>query len=208
MDAPTNAHPRPRADPVGMRSLRACVAVLAVGAPLVSAAGALGATGSGGVAFAPAAPAPTAAPTAPTTTLPQAAPLATLSATGRAHAPAGAPLAVRRAISAGNRLQGLPYRYGGGHASFKDTAYDCSGTVSYALHGARLLTAPLDSTGFATWGRAGAGRWITVYTNPQHAYMVVAGLRLDTSGTGGSGPRWQLTKRSSAGFAARHPAGL
>jgi hypothetical protein len=127
---------------------------------------------------------------------------------GVAYAPAGAPSAVVRAIRAGNRLQDKPYRYGGGHASFVDTAYDCSGTVSFALHGAGLLKAPLASGGLMSWGRAHRGRWITVYSNPGHAYMVIAGLRLDTSGTGGRGPRWQTAPRSAAGFVARHPAGL
>jgi hypothetical protein len=127
---------------------------------------------------------------------------------GVATAPAGAPAAVRRAIAAGNKLQDKPYRYGGGHAAFKDSAYDCSGTVSFALHGARLLHAPLDSTSLEAWGKPGTGRWITVYANAGHAYMTVAGLRLDTSGTNGRGPRWQLAPRSSAGFVARHPAGL
>jgi hypothetical protein len=133
--------------------------------------------------------------------------VATLSG-GVARAPQGAPLAVRRAIAAGNRLQDKPYRYGGGHATFRDTGYDCSGTVSYALHGGRLLRAPLDSTGLAAWGRPGPGTWITVYANKGHAYVVIAGLRLDTSGTNGRGPRWQEAPRSSAGFVARHPAGL
>src|SRR5438067_949356 len=100
---------------------------------------------------------------------------------GVAYAPAGAPTAVARAIRAGNKLQDKPYRYGGGHASFRDTAYDCSGSVSFALHGAGLLKAPLDSTGFMTWLRHGRGKWITVYANAGHAYMVIAGLRLDTS---------------------------
>src|SRR4051812_18141747 len=127
---------------------------------------------------------------------------------GVAYAPPGAPSAVVRAIRAGNKLQDKPYRYGGGHASFVDTAYDCSGTVSFALHGGGLLTAPLASGGLMRWGRAHRGRWITVYSNPGHAYIVIAGLRLDTSGTGGSGPRWQAAQRSSAGFVARHPAGL
>jgi hypothetical protein len=112
------------------------------------------------------------------------------------------------AIRAGNKLQNKPYRYGGGHASFADTAYDCSGSVSFALHGGGLLKAPLDSTGFMTWRRHGKGRWITVYANAGHAYMIIAGLRLDTSGTGGQGPRWQTATRSSRGFVARHPAGL
>jgi cell wall-associated NlpC family hydrolase len=133
---------------------------------------------------------------------------ARLDAAGKAHAPAGAPLAVVRAIRAGNKLQGKPYRYGGGHRAFKDTAYDCSGTVSFALHGAKLLRAPLDSGSLMSWGLAGAGTWITVYANAGHTYAVIAGLRLDTSGTGGSGPRWQTLQRDPVGFVARHPAGL
>jgi cell wall-associated NlpC family hydrolase len=127
---------------------------------------------------------------------------------GVAYPPAGAPQAVVRAIRAGNKLQNKPYRYGGGHKSFSDTAYDCSGTVSFALHGGGLLRSPLASGGLMSWGRAHRGRWITVYANPGHAYMVIAGLRLDTSGTGGRGPRWQAAGRDSAGFVARHPAGL
>jgi hypothetical protein len=127
---------------------------------------------------------------------------------GVAYAPPGAPLAVVRAIRAGNKLQDKPYRYGGGHASFSDTAYDCSGSVSFALHGAGLLSSPLASGGLMTWGRAHRGRWITVYSNAGHAYMVIAGLRLDTSGTGGNGPRWQKAQRASSGFVARHPRGL
>jgi hypothetical protein len=115
---------------------------------------------------------------------------------------------VVRAIRAGNKLQDKPYRYGGGHRSFRDTAYDCSGTVSFALHGGGLLRSPLASGDLMRWGRAHRGRWITVYSNPGHAYAVIAGLRLDTSGTGGSGPRWQTLQRDSAGFVARHPAGL
>ena len=134
--------------------------------------------------------------------------VARLGANGKAHAPAGAPLAVVRAIRAGNKLQGKPYRYGGGHKAFLDTAYDCSGTVSFALHGARLLRSPLDSGSLMSWGVAGVGRWITVYANAGHTYAVIAGLRLDTSGSGGTGPRWQTLERDSTGFVARHPAGL
>jgi hypothetical protein len=137
-----------------------------------------------------------------TTTLPGG---ATLAGT-IARAPRGAPRAVRLAIAAANQLQTFPYRFGGGHAAFKDTAYDCSGTVSYMLHGAGLLASPLDSTGLMTWGVPGPGRWITVYANARHAYAVVAGLRLDTAG--GPGPRWHAPARSAAGFTARHPAGL
>jgi hypothetical protein len=127
---------------------------------------------------------------------------------GVAYAPAGAPRAVVRAIRAGNKLQNKPYLYGGGHKSFVDTAYDCSGAVSFALHGGKLLSSPLPSGSLMSWGMAGAGRWITVYANAGHAYAVIAGLRLDTSGTGGRGPRWQLDQRNSTGFVARHPAGL
>ena len=119
---------------------------------------------------------------------------------GAAAAPAKAPRAVKLVIRAANAIRRRPYRYGGGHGSFLDTAYDCSGAVSYALHGGRLLDAPLDSSSFMTWGRRGRGRWITVYTNPGHAYVVVAGLRFDTSGAGEpgvreSGPRWRRTTR-------------
>jgi len=127
---------------------------------------------------------------------------------GVAHAPAGAPKAVVRAIKAGNRIQNKPYLYGGGHKAFEDTAYDCSGAVSYALHGARVLRSPLDSGSMMKWAIAGTGKWITVYANPGHAYMIIAGLRLDTSGTGGRGPRWLTEQRDPAGFVARHPANL
>jgi cell wall-associated NlpC family hydrolase len=128
---------------------------------------------------------------------------------GYAAAPAAAPPAVQEAIWAANELIGKPYRYGGGHTrNFKDTGYDCSGTVSFALRGGRLLRTPLDSSSFMSWGASGAGRWITVYTNPGHAYAVIAGLRLDTSGPGERGPRWRPEPRSSKGFVARHPRGL
>jgi peptidoglycan hydrolase-like protein with peptidoglycan-binding domain len=126
-----------------------------------------------------------------------------------AIAPAGAPPAVAQVIAAANEITRTHYRYGGGHGrGFDDTAFDCSGAVSHALHGAALVTTPLDSTQFERWGSAGRGRWITVYANAGHAYMVVAGLRFDTSGPGESGPRWRPQARSSAGFTARHPAGL
>ena len=130
---------------------------------------------------------------------------------GYAAAPAGAPAAVREAIWAGNQLIGLPYIYGGGHASFIADGYDCSGSVSYALHGGNLLSAPLDSTQFMTWGVAGAGAWMTVYANPAHAFLEIAGIRLDTSAAGDpgglSGPRWRPTLSSTSGFVATHPAG-
>jgi cell wall-associated NlpC family hydrolase len=135
---------------------------------------------------------------------------------GRAAAPAEAPYEVQRAIWAANRIIGKPYIYGGGHkAGFKlDRGYDCSGTVSWALNGGRLLKRkwPLDSSSFMKWGSAGAGDWVTVYTNPGHAYVVIAGLRLDTSAagdpSGAKGPRWRPTLRSSKGFTVRHPVGF
>lgn len=131
---------------------------------------------------------------------------------GRAAAPALAPDAVKQAIWWGNKLIGKPYRYGGGHRRFNDSGYDCSGTVSYALRGAKVVKSPLDSGSYMSWGEAGAGEWITVYTNPGHAFVVIAGLRLDTSATGdpsgNKGPRWRPTLRSTSGFKARHPEGL
>jgi len=124
---------------------------------------------------------------------------------GIAYAPAAAPIQVQEAVWAANDLLDKPYVYGGGHRSFVSRGYDCSGTVSYALNGADLLDAPLDSTGFMSWGEAGKGDWITVYTNPGHAFVVIAGLRLDTSGPGERGPRWRPGKYSTRGFKARHP---
>lgn len=128
---------------------------------------------------------------------------------GRAAAPALAPDEVKKAIWAANKLIGKPYRYGGGHRRFNDSGYDCSGTVSYALKGGRMLSSPLDSSSFMRWGGAGKGEWITVYTNPGHAFVVIAGLRLDTSASGdpsgNKGPRWRPALRSTRGFRARHP---
>ena len=127
---------------------------------------------------------------------------------GAAQAPPGAPAAVALVIAAGNAIAGLPYLYGGGHAGFKDTAYDCSGSVSWALHGVpELLASPLPSYGFYDWGEAGPGRWITVYANAGHAFMVVAGWRFDTSALSG-GTRWTRQMRPTGGFVARHPPGL
>ena len=134
---------------------------------------------------------------------------ATLSADGRtAVAPAGAPPQVAAAIAAANRITRKPYRYGGGHRRFRSAAYDCSGAVSYVLHGAGLLDRPLDSSGLARWGSRGRGRWITVYANGGHAYVIVAGLRFDTSGRGERGPRWRPERRSPRRFVARHAEGL
>jgi Putative peptidoglycan binding domain len=125
-----------------------------------------------------------------------------------AVAPGDAPQKVKDAIAAANAITRKPYRYGGGHGSFSDSAYDCSGAVSYALHGGGLLSRPLDSTGFESWGARGRGQWFTVYANSGHAYAIIAGLRFDTSGKGEDGPRWRPESRSSSGFVARHPAGL
>jgi peptidoglycan hydrolase-like protein with peptidoglycan-binding domain len=120
----------------------------------------------------------------------------------------GVPSAVYRAISAANRIAGLPYRYGGGHRSFSDSGYDCSGSVSYVLHGAGRLSSPLDSSALMSYGAPGPGRWITVYANPGHAYMVIRGRRYDTTGRASRGSRWQHVERSTAGYVVRHPPGL
>ena len=128
---------------------------------------------------------------------------------GIAVAPVDAPSVVAAVIQAGNSIARTPYKWGGGHGAWADTGYDCSGSVSFALAGAGLLNSPLDSTGFEHWGAAGPGKWITVYANAGHAFMVVAGLRFDTSGRSGPrGTRWQPLMRSTAGFVARHPPGL
>jgi peptidoglycan hydrolase-like protein with peptidoglycan-binding domain len=120
----------------------------------------------------------------------------------------GLPQRVRRIIAAGNRIAGMPYKYGGGHGQWEDSGYDCSGSVSYALHGAGLLDSALTSGGFMSWGAPGKGRWVTIYANPGHVYMVVGGRRFDTTGRDESGSRWQSRSRSSAGYTVRHPPGL
>ena len=134
---------------------------------------------------------------------------ATLSDDGRtATAPADAPPQVHAAVAAANRITDKPYRYGGGHGRFEDSGYDCSGTVSYVLHGAGLLRRSMDSSGFMSYGRSGPGRWITVYAHGGHAYVVIAGLRFDTSGRGERGPRWRPQPRSGRGYRERHPEGV
>jgi cell wall-associated NlpC family hydrolase len=126
---------------------------------------------------------------------------------GRATAPPGAPTAVRRLIAAANRIRHRPYVWGGGHFSWSSHGYDCSGAVSYALHGAGLLDATMVSGQLESWGEAGPGRWVTVYANSQHAFIVVAGLRFDTRGNppGISGPRWHRARVDPRKFVARHP---
>ncbi|HEU5142996.1 MAG TPA: hypothetical protein VFU04_07560 [Solirubrobacterales bacterium] len=124
----------------------------------------------------------------------------------QASVPAAAPPAVKAAIEAANSIAHLPYLWGGGHGSFESSGYDCSGAVSFALHGGGFLDSPLDSTGLTTWGEPGPGQWITVYGNAGHAWMTIAGLAFDTSG--GAGPRWHPTPvYSGEGFIARHPPG-
>ena len=131
---------------------------------------------------------------------------------GLAAAPMSAPPAIQQIIWAGNELVGLPYIYGGGHGSFTARGYDCSGTVSFALHGASLLKVPEDSSEFEHYGSHGVGRWVAVFSNPGHAYMTVAGLRLDTSAaddpSSQQGPRWRPLRRSNGGYRVRHPLGL
>lgn len=144
------------------------------------------------------------APTGAATAAPPAA--ATLLPDGTAAAPAGAPAAVAAVIAAGNRIATLPYRWGGGHASWEDTGYDCSGSVGYALHGGGLLDVTATSGDLMSYGEPGPGTWITIYANRDHVYMVVAGLRFDTSGARPS--RWQTASRSTDGYSVRHPAGF
>ncbi|MEA2361837.1 MAG: hypothetical protein QOD71_982 [Thermoleophilaceae bacterium] len=123
-------------------------------------------------------------------------------------APEAVPPEVQEIIDAADEIATKPYKYGGGHGRWRDSGYDCSGSVSYALHGAGLLDSPLDSTGFMSWGEAGKGEWVTIYANAGHAYMVVAGRRFDTSSSKRSGTRWSDTMRSARGYRVRHPEGL
>ena len=127
---------------------------------------------------------------------------------GFAVTPAAAPRVVKNVIAAGNEIALAPYKWGGGHGQWRDDGYDCSGSVSYALHGAGLLDGSLISGDFARWGDRGAGRWITVYAHADHVYMVVAGMRFDTSAQSRTGSRWTADTRSADGFAVTHPKGL
>lgn len=129
---------------------------------------------------------------------------------GRAVAPLNAPTAVRQVIAAANKIRTTPYIWGGGHGRWYDRGYDCSGAVSFALHGGRLMSLPLTSGSMTTWGAPGRGRWITLYANASHVYAVIAGLRWDTAGDENeSGPRWHESLAAAAGgrFVVRHPVG-
>ena len=127
---------------------------------------------------------------------------------GLAQPPPGVPAAVAKVMAAGNAIAGLPYLYGGGHASFQASAYDCSGSISYALAAAGLVSSPMASGGFMSWGLPGPGKYITIWTNPGHMFMVVAGWRFDTTALRSEGTRWTRQMRSTAGLIARHPPGL
>jgi cell wall-associated NlpC family hydrolase len=131
-----------------------------------------------------------------------------VTAEGFAVPPRSAPAVVKKVIAAGNEIAPTPYKWGGGHARWDDNGYDCSGSVSYALHGAGLLDSPLVSGDLARWGERGPGRWITIYANADHVYMIVAGMRFDTSARSRTGSRWTMEERSSAGFSVTHPDGL
>jgi cell wall-associated NlpC family hydrolase len=148
------------------------------------------------------------APTAPTALAPTA--KATLGADGKAIAPVGAPPEVVAVIAAANEIVGKPYKYGGGHGDWEDSGYDCSGSESYALHGADLVSRPLNSSEFMSWGEAGEGQWITSYAHGGHSFLVVAGLRFDTgyNDSSSSGPKWSDKMRPTDGFTVRHPTGL
>jgi hypothetical protein len=206
----------------------ACLATLALLA-LAPAARAAASEGSGGISSTysgeavetPSIPATTAETEIPGVSEPSGVPvpspvggptvpgaLATMRGTA-ALAPAAAPAAVKRVIAAGNHIRTTPYIWGGGHLAWVANGYDCSGSVSYALHGGKLLESPLVSGSFMTWGEEGPGKWITIYANKAHVYMVVAGLRFDTGGDleGETGPRWHTEPPYPKGFIVRHPVG-
>jgi hypothetical protein len=137
-------------------------------------------------------------------------PKARLLPNGMLIPPRRAPRRVKEVVAAANRIRTKPYVWGGGHARWWDRrGYDCSGSVSFALHGGEFLESPLPSGPMMRWASPGKGRWITVYANGGHAYAVIAGYRWDTSGDSeGSGPRWHADMRSRRGYVARHPLGF
>jgi hypothetical protein len=135
-------------------------------------------------------------------------PKAHLLSNGLLIPPESAPPRVKAVIAAANRIRTKPYIWGGGHARWWDRGYDCSGSVSYALHGGNFLSSPLPSGPMEHWGVPGEGRWITVWANAGHAYAEIAGFRWDTVGdASGTGPRWHEELLSNEGFVARHPLG-
>jgi hypothetical protein len=165
-----------------------------------SDAGVLRSQVSAGVTVHQLAPAP-AAPVAP-------AEKAVLQPEGTAVAPASAPEVVKAMIAAGNAIHDKPYKFGGGHGNFDDTGYDCSGSMSYVFNKAGLIAEALDSSGFASFGEAGPGQWVTIYANPGHSFMMIAGLRFDTSGRADDNSRWHDDARPTDGYTERHPPGL
>lgn len=126
---------------------------------------------------------------------------------GIAHAPEAAPEEVKNAVGAANEIAGMPYKYGGGHGEFSDGGYDCSGAVSYVLGRLKLIEYPLDSADYVNWGQPGPGKWMTVYARVGHVFIVIAGLRFDTTDLLNIGPGWREDERPPDGFVARHPAG-
>jgi hypothetical protein len=175
---------------------RLCIAVAGVLAALALTPGVASADcGGGGVS---AAETDVCTPTAKARLLPN----------GMLIPPKSAPVRVKQVIWAADKIRTKPYIWGGGHARWWDRGYDCSGSVSFALHGGDFIESPLPSGPMESWGLTGEGRWITVYANPGHAYAVIAGYRWDTSGdSSGTGPRWHEDLRDNVGFVARHPAG-
>ncbi len=203
---------------VGVAVALLLLALLALAPAARAASGGLKATYSGETVETPSIPASTTETEVPAVTSPSGIPTPAPTVPGaaatlageRAIAPASAPVAVKQVIAAANRIRATPYIWGGGHARWWDKGYDCSGSVSYALHGAKLLEAPLVSGSFMTWGEPGPGTWITIYANKEHVYMTVAGLRWDTGGDppGVTGPRWHTEPFLGKGFVVRHPVGL
>ena len=180
-------------------ALRIFIAILSLAAALLAMSAPAQAETPGGVST-----------TTPEVETPTGPPGKAVLVNGRAIPPANAPAAVKKVIAAANKIRTKPYIYGGGHGRWWDAGYDCSGAVSFALHGGSLIGTPMPSGSLAGWGSGGKGRWITVYANGGHAYAIIAGLRWDTAGTtNGTGPRWHKSLRAAASgpFTARHPAG-
>jgi cell wall-associated NlpC family hydrolase len=191
--------PSSRYSPTVLRAALACACLAVLTA--AAATPASGARGTGGAVFVPPPPPPQKA----------------YISNGRAVAPASVPARIKRVMAAANQIVEKPYRWGGGHRPFRrgqlDSGYDCSGAVSHALYGGGFLRSPLPSGALMSWGRSGPGSWMTVYAHGGHVYLVVAGLRFDTSmrdpdAPGPStGPRWSRTLRRSASFVPRHAGG-